>query len=92
MTKDEKTAQMMAMVSQFRSSGMTQKQFSAEHGVAVRVLGYWLAKSRDNSDGPGFIQFNGVVPMEFRIVYPGGTEMFIPAHTPLVQIKQLLSL
>ncbi len=92
MSKDEKTAQRMAMVSLFRSSGMTQKQFSAEHGVAVSVLGYWLAKTRNESDGPGFIQVNGVVPMEFRIVYPTGMELHIPAHTPLAQIKQLLSL
>jgi hypothetical protein len=92
MSKDEKTAQRLAMVSQFRSSGMTQRQFCAEQGVAVSVLGYWLGKSRNQSDGPGFIQVNGVVPMEFRIVYPTGMELHIPAHTPLTQIKQLLSL
>jgi hypothetical protein len=92
MSKEEKTTQRMAMVSRFRSSGMTQKQFSAEHGIPVSVLGYWLAKSRNENDGPGFIELNGIESMEFRISYPSGTEIHLPAHTPLVQIKQLLSL
>lgn len=92
MSREEKTTKMLAMVDQFRASGMTQEQFVNDRGIAISVLRYWLARSRQESNGPGFIQFDGIVQQEFRIVYPNGIEMHIPAQTPVGLIQQLVQL
>ena len=92
MSRQEKTTMRLAMVDQFRASGKTQEQFCEEQGVAISVLRYWIAKSRQESNGPGFIQFDGIVQQEFRIVYPNGTELYVPVRTPVSQIQQLIQL
>lgn len=90
MSRVEKTTKMLAMVNQFRASGMTQEQFVNDRGIAISVLRYWLAKSRQESNGPGFIQLDGIIQQEFRIVYPNGIELFVPTQTPIAQIQQLI--
>ena len=90
MSRDEKNARMMALVERFRTSGTTQEQFSKDNGLALSVLRYWLAKSRNETEGPGFIQLDGLFQQEFRIVYPNGIEMHIPAQTPIALIQQLI--
>jgi hypothetical protein len=90
MSREEKTTKMLAMVDQFRASGMTQEQFVNDHGIAISVLRYWLAKSRQESNGPGFIQLDGIIQQEFRIVYPNGIEIHVPAQTPMAVLQQLI--
>lgn len=92
MSREEKNAAMMALVERFRASGTTQEQFSKDHGVALSVLRYWLAKTRSETEGPGFIQLDGIIQQEFRIVYPNGIEIHIPAQTSVVVIQQLVRL
>lgn len=79
MSREEKVSKMLALVDQFRASGMTQDQFINEHGIAISVLRYWLTKSCQKSNGIGFIQLDGIIQQELRIVYP--TELkFIFRH------------
>jgi hypothetical protein len=70
MSREEKTTKMLAMVDQFRASGMTQEQFVNDHGIAISVLRYWLAKSRQESNGPGFIQLDATFNRNFGLCIP----------------------
>jgi len=90
MSRDEKTSKMLALVDQYRGSGLTQDQFCREQGIAISVLRYWLAKLRQEINGPGFIQLDGIIQQEFRIVYPNGIELFVPTQTPITHIQQLI--
>jgi transposase-like protein len=38
-----------ALIAEYRSSGETQKQFSARTGVPLSTLGVWLRKDRESS-------------------------------------------
>lgn len=78
------------MVDQYRASGLTQEQFSREKGIAISVLRYWLAKLRQENNGPGFIQLDGIIQQEYRIVYPNGIELYVPSQTPIAHIQQLI--
>lgn len=90
MSREEKFTKMLALVDQFRASGFTQEQFCSEQGIAISVLRYWLAKLRQENNGPGFIQLDGIIQQEFRIVYPNGIELYIPSQTPIAHIQQLI--
>ena len=90
MSREEKATQMLAIVEQFRSSEKTQEQFANEKGLAISVLRYWLAKLRQENNGPGFIQLDGIIQQEFRIVYPNGIELYVPSQTPIDHIHQLI--
>ena len=90
MSREEKATKMLAMVDQYRASGMTQEQFANDRGIAISVLRYWLAKSSQESNGPGFIQFDGIIQQEFRISYPNGIEIHVPAQTPVTVLQQLI--
>ncbi len=90
MSREEKVSMMLAMVDQYRASGLTQEQFSREQGIAISVLRYWLSKFRQENNGPGFIQLDGIIHQEFRIVFPNGVELFVPTQTPIADIQQLI--
>ncbi len=90
MSREEKATRMLAMVDQYRASGLTQEQFSREKGIAISVLRYWLAKLRQENNGPGFIQLDGIIQQEYRIVYPNGIELYVPSQTPIAHIQQLI--
>ena len=48
-------------VKEFQSSGQTQKDWSAAHGVKARTLGYWIKRLRDEenaSDSPEWLKIN----------------------------------
>ena len=57
MSTEEKRARMLAMVEDWKASGLTQKAFGLLHGINVATLGYWVAKSKEQETGSrGFIE------------------------------------
>jgi len=54
MSTQEKRKKMLSMVEDWEASGLTQKAFSALHGIKVATLGYWVARSKE-PEGHNFI-------------------------------------
>ena len=54
MSTQEKREKMLSMVEDWEASGLTQKAFSALHGIKVATLGYWVARSKE-PEGHNFI-------------------------------------
>ena len=55
MDKQDRIQVMYDLVEQWQQSGMSQKQFSAEHNIKLPTFMYWVKKYRMNKqDDPGF--------------------------------------
>lgn len=83
---------MLSLVEDWKASGLTQKAFSALHGIKVATLGYWVARSKE-VDGGSFIPITGgsgrsSEPIE--IIYPTGVRLRVEANLAL--IAQLIRL
>ncbi|MGO1671288.1 MAG: IS66 family insertion sequence element accessory protein TnpA [Sphingobacterium sp.] len=92
MSTDEKREKMLSLVADWKASGLTQKAFSALHGIKVATLGYWVARSKE-LDGGNFIPITSgsarnSEPIE--IIYPTGVRLRIEANLAL--IAQLIRL
>ena len=68
-----KSAQMSALISSWRNSGVSKKAFCASSNINIHTFTYWLAKERGASHGSGFLEL-GVVcdsdPLELH--FPQG--------------------
>ena len=50
MSNEERVEYRRQVVAEYQASGMTQKAFCREHGVALSTLGYWLKRERESQD------------------------------------------
>ena len=83
---------MFALVDQWKSSDMTQKQFCAEYDLKIGTFAYWVAKHKkagsENSAG-GFVGVDVSGQAELspvRITYPNGVVVSCPANLPLISL------
>ncbi|SEO00226.1 hypothetical protein SAMN05216436_12834 [bacterium A37T11] len=52
------TEKMMSLVSQWQESGQSQRKFCLSQGVTLGKFSYWVAKSKEDFQGDGFIWFS----------------------------------
>ena len=90
-------AEMFPVVEAYFSSESTQKDFSAEHGISVAVLCYWLAKYRRKSTESGaFLEIHpgAATPAErplLEVCYPSGVRLRIFSPLKAAYLDHLLS-
>lgn len=88
----EKTERMLALVKQWRSSGMSQKEFCLEAGIKLGTFSYWVSRSKESEKG-----FVPLVPekntstKEIELIYPNGVKLKI-ASGDLKTLAQLIRL
>lgn len=94
MNTQEKRERMLAMVEDWKASGLTKKAFGVLHGIKVATLGYWVAKSKEQESGTkGFIEMTSrpaVKSDQVEIIYPTGVRLKVPHDLSL--ISQLIRL
>ena len=97
MTHSRRTAtDMYPLMEIYLSGAATQKQFSAEHGMSVAVLNYWLAKyRRQSSDTGAFLEIRPVArepqnPL-LEVCYPSGVRLRIFTPLRAAYLDHLLS-
>jgi len=94
MTTEERREKMLQLVSDWQQSGQSQKAFAEAHGIKLFTFRYWIQKQREQSQHTdAFLQLGAPLSAAaITIRYPNGTELQLPANTPLGTIKGLLSL
>ena len=94
MTTEERREKMLQLVSDWQHSGQSQKAFAEAHGIKLFTFRYWIQKQRGQSQHTdAFLQLGAPLSAAaITIRYPNGTELQLPANTPLGTIKGLLSL
>ncbi len=93
MISNERREKMFQLVEQWQLSGQSQKAFTEAHGMKLFTFRYWVQKQREQPGSTGaFIQLGSQATNGISIRYPNGTELQLPATTPLSSLKVLLSL
>jgi transposase-like protein len=94
MTIEERREKMLQLVSDWQQSGQSQKAFAEAHGIKLFTFRYWIQKQREQSQHTdAFLQLGAPLSTAaITIRYPNGTELQLPANTPVGTIKGLLSL
>lgn len=84
----------MQLVSDWQQSGQTQKAFANAHRIKLFTFRYWIQKHREQHQSSGsFLQLGSQLATTGIIIrYPNGTELQLPANSPVSTIKGLLSL
>lgn len=87
---EEKRARMLSLVSDWRSSGQTQKDFCAMHGIKIGTFSYWVAQSREISE-PSFIALEPTcITSHVEVIYPNGVKLKVDGDLGL--LSQLIHL
>ncbi len=88
---------MFPVVEAYLGSELTQKDFSAEHGISVAVLCYWLSKYRRKSVESGaFLEIHpgaaatAELPL-LEVCYPSGVRLRIFSPLKAAYLDHLLS-
>jgi transposase-like protein len=93
MITKERREKMLQLVEQWQQSGQSQKAFAKAHDIKLFTFRYWVQKHREKSATAGaFVQLGTQQTTGISIRYPNGTELQLPAATPLPVLKVLLSL
>ena len=91
------------IVKEWLATGERKKDLCQRHGIKIHILDYWLGKYRrekgmiPNNSSP-FIPIKIKVPSssvisnqeKIEIHYPDGTQICLPAHLSMAQIRILL--
>lgn len=77
--------EMFPIVEDWLESGLTQKDYSIQHGIALHILPYWIGKYRQSQEGgtEKIIDFSPVnftpsLSKNIELVLPNGIMISIP--------------
>jgi transposase-like protein len=94
MTPQERREKMLQLVTDWQQSGQSQKAFADAHDIKLFTFRYWIQKHRQQQQSSdSFLQLDSqLATAGITIRYPNGTELQLPANSPVSTIKGLLSL
>lgn len=77
--------EMFPVVVDWLASGLTQKDYSIQHGIALHILPYWIGKYRQSQEGDD-VTVTGFSPVNLapssskniELVLPNGIMISIP--------------
>lgn len=99
--RTEKQEKMFALVEQWKTSSMTQKQFCAHYNIKLATFSYWVGRYRraehSEQDDAGFVRiqdqttFTSQNKTAIELIYPNGVRLTLNAADP-GHIAQLIHL
>ncbi|MDY0078883.1 MAG: hypothetical protein RBR87_16565 [Bacteroidales bacterium] len=94
MTTQERREKMLQLVTDWQQSGQSQKAFADTHNIKLFTFRYWIQKHhQQQQSSDSFLQLGSQLATAGIIIrYPNGTELQLPANSPVSTIKGLLSL
>ena len=76
----DKESEWRVIVNQFKSSGLSQKEFSKYEGLSKTRLSYWVCKFREDSEPIGFLELPATSEAEaadVELEFPSGIKLRI---------------
>ena len=101
MTQIRTEKEMFPLVEEWLASGITQKEFSQRHGLALHLMPYWVARYRKaypsaqptSAPASGFIRVStpqaSITNME--VALPSGAVIRFSSLVPVTYLQELLS-
>jgi len=92
MQKEQRRAEMKALVEQWHTSGQSKRSFAESHKIGYHIFLYWFRKFEQEESLPddhGFIELSGTPAAGIIIRYPNGIELNLPGNVPLSYLKSL---
>ena len=62
------------MVAKYRSSGLTQKQFCQEHGIAYTTFKNWVYRTKESTDNISETEIGSFVPVKTQVPFSSAHE------------------
>lgn len=92
MSTEEKREFMILMVSEWRQSGKTKKEYCAENDLNYAQFQYWVKRSKEKfADSGSFLELqNSPRESSVEILYPNGVRVRVAAD--IVFVSQLIRL
>lgn len=83
---ENKREKMFSLVSQWRESGATQKDFCLSHGIKVCTLGYWIKRSLEQGSQVGFTEIRPSIDprRKIEVIYPNGVRVSTDGDLSLI--------
>ena len=81
------------LVTQWRSSGLSQRAFALEHGVSQRQISYWSRRFAAVQASPGFVPVrvsSAVVPDAITLRSAHGWALSLPRDVPPSWLADLM--
>ena len=89
--------EMFPVVKDWMASGLTQKEYSLQHGLPTHILPYWVGRYRQtstlNEEVPArFVQVSTAAPSaaDMEIQWPNGTVLRLQGPVSAAWLKKLL--
>lgn len=87
-------AEISTMVTQFRASGLSRRDFAKRHGVALATLARWLQRKPAVNGGQNFVRVVTppvpTPPSWFELALPDGRRLRIPANCDPTALRIVL--
>jgi len=93
MSKEDKREHMQWLISDWRESGKSKKQYCLENGVSSSTFYYWFSRSKSPSGySEGFVEIARAKPeiVAVEIIYPNGVKLKVEPDVAL--LSQLIRL
>lgn len=90
-----KTEKMYSLVDEYRSSGLSMRDFAVRQGIKLSTFSYWVRKKKQSEDlGGGFLELrssNAAPTGSVEVLYPNGVRI-ITDTTDLSYLHALVKL
>ncbi len=89
MHEHDKSQQMLALVNQWKESGLSRKAFADQKDINYHTFLYWLKKHQQEPED-NFIELPSFYTGQICISYPNGIEMRIPVGVSADYVRELI--
>jgi len=73
-----KQEEMYNMVTEYQSSGLSEKAFSKERGISPSTFNYWVRKKKQQDYPGGFVEVDTRLKSssgDMKLIYPNGVKL-----------------
>jgi len=92
MNRTERSQAMLAHVAAWKNSGLSRKNYCAEHGLSPHTMAYWCAKAKRRAAPGGFSPVEVMGSGGVEVCYPNGVRLLLPPGTGLAQVSAYIRL
>ena len=93
MTREENREKQLALVEQWKQSGISQAKFTQENNIQILKFRYWVRQhNRLSKEKSSFIEIGSFPNQEIMLRYPNGVELSLTHRVSVDVLKSLIQI